>query len=341
MLDQISNLLQSGAIVLLLVTSLLLALNRKEGKHVWLGISFCLTVVCVLVLRIPEIRQSKLIWLLTMTAAFTNPVLFWFLARAIFDDHFKPSMMIVAWILLICAAHASFYVRNIYLSEPIFDDPGNIGRIVSAGFVLAGLFTAIKTRRDDLVDSRLHFRKIFVVVTAVVTIFAIGVKVFPIPENEVTIIRISQSACIILLTSFLLAKNFRIRPGLFFQENAKPKPVSSDPNLKAALLSQLNEHKVYRKEGLTIRILADLMDVQEYRLRLLINGELGFRNFNDFLNQYRIAEACLILTDPTQQQKTVQEISYQLGYKSIGPFNKAFKETKGVTPTAFRKGHPS
>ena len=99
----------------------------------------------------------------------------------------------------------------------------------------------------------------------------------------------------------------------------------------------MEEQKIYKKEGLTIRELAELMNEQEYRLRRLINGQLGFRNFNDFLNQYRINNACEILSDPAQTRKTILEIAYDLGYQSIGPFNKAFKDLKGATPTAYRK----
>jgi AraC-like DNA-binding protein len=66
---------------------------------------------------------------------------------------------------------------------------------------------------------------------------------------------------------------------------------------------------------------------------------LGFKNFNDFLNKYRVNEACGILTDPSQNEKTILEIAYSLGYQSIGPFNKAFKDLKDTTPTAFRKAN--
>ena len=93
----------------------------------------------------------------------------------------------------------------------------------------------------------------------------------------------------------------------------------------------------YRTEGLTIAALAAQLGEQEYRLRRLINGELGFRNFNDFLNQYRINDACETLSDPAQIRKTILEIAYDLGYQSIGPFNKAFRDLKGVTPTVYRK----
>ena len=103
----------------------------------------------------------------------------------------------------------------------------------------------------------------------------------------------------------------------------------------------MEEKKVYRNEGLTIRALAEMLNEQEYKVRRLINGELGFRNFNDFLNNYRVNEACEILNDPTQNRKTILEIAYSLGYQSIGPFNKAFKELKENTPTAYRKGTKS
>ena len=98
---------------------------------------------------------------------------------------------------------------------------------------------------------------------------------------------------------------------------------------------------MYRKEGLTIKELADIMGEQEYKVRRLINGELGFRNFNDFLNKYRVNEACEILNDASNNRKTILEIAYSLGYQSIGPFNKAFKELTETTPTAYRKAAKS
>ncbi len=142
---------------------------------------------------------------------------------------------------------------------------------------------------------------------------------------------------LVIMASFLFS-NFDFRSGFFFRESPKPKATSSpDTVLEGRLMNLLSEQKIYRKEGLTIKELAELMEVQEHRLRRLINGQLGFKNFNDFLNQYRVNEACEILTDASQNQKTILEIAYALGYQSIGPFNKAFKEQKNTTPTAFRK----
>jgi len=151
-------------------------------------------------------------------------------------------------------------------------------------------------------------------------------------------LQILQRCSILGLTLFFLISNFDIKAGFFFREQQKEKPVViEDGELRKKLEALIEEKKVYRNEGLTIRELAEMLNEQEYKVRRLINGELGFRNFNDFLNKYRVNEACEILNDPTQNKKTILEITYSLGYQSIGPFNKAFKELKESTPTAFRK----
>lgn len=64
--------------------------------------------------------------------------------------------------------------------------------------------------------------------------------------------------------------------------------------------------------------------------------QLGFRNFNAFLNHRRVQRAQAALSDPGQSHLTVGEIAYALGYRSLGPFNRAFKDSTGETPTEFR-----
>ena len=76
------------------------------------------------------------------------------------------------------------------------------------------------------------------------------------------------------------------------------------PEIEPALLRRL-EHlmvveRAYRREGLTIGSLSAELGVPEYRLRQLINEGLGHRNFNAFLNRYRIEEAKAALADPEQ-----------------------------------------
>ncbi len=335
----LNTLLQISCITLLSVVCILLIKYARAGLNTWAGIGLTVSVICYLVLEAPFIQSYRILFLIALTGAISVPVLFFLLTKAIFVDHFKPTWAILGWFALEIVPHFSIYFMGVFrVHDTLVQITYIVSEIVSLGFVLAGLYIAVKTRKADLIESRLRFRNIFILVTAAIIGITLIVESLPIARESVDILQVVQRTSIILLTLFFLLSNVEIKPGFFFKEVSKERPVvAEDTQLRIKVESLIKEKNIYRKEGLTIGALAELMNEQEYRVRRLINGELGFRNFNDFLNQYRVNEACEILNDPTQNRKTILEIAYSLGYQSIGPFNKAFKELKGTTPTAYRK----
>ena len=113
--------------------------------------------------------------------------------------------------------------------------------------------------------------------------------------------------------------------------------MPSRPLLLRRLDHLMTVERIYRQEGLTIAMLAAKLDLPEHRLRQAINEGLGYRNFNAFLNRYRIDEAKAALSDPSQRDVPVLTIAMDAGFQSIGPFNRAFKADTGMTPTEFRR----
>lgn len=105
-----------------------------------------------------------------------------------------------------------------------------------------------------------------------------------------------------------------------------------------ALLARIVDERRYAESSLTLPALALQLGMPEYRLRQLINRVLGYRNFNVFLNQLRLDEASRRLADPTQMHLPILTIALDVGFGSIGPFNRAFRERYGLTPSAFRQG---
>jgi AraC-like DNA-binding protein len=99
----------------------------------------------------------------------------------------------------------------------------------------------------------------------------------------------------------------------------------------------MDQERLYREESLSVGALAARLGVQEYRLRRVINGQLGFRNFNEFLNRHRIEEVCAALSDPDTARTPVLTIALEAGFGSLGPFNRAFKAQVGLTPTEYRR----
>ncbi|WP_291209221.1 helix-turn-helix domain-containing protein [Hyphomonas sp.] len=103
------------------------------------------------------------------------------------------------------------------------------------------------------------------------------------------------------------------------------------------LAGQGDPDPIWRRQGLTVGAAADALGLPEYRLRQLINRKLGFRNFSDFLNAQRIAAAKEELRDPKKPAVRISTIAFDLGYASLGPFNRAFKEATGMSPRAWRE----
>ena len=115
---------------------------------------------------------------------------------------------------------------------------------------------------------------------------------------------------------------------------APPQPPKTTPALERLLKAMTAEH-AYRREGLGVASLAAGLGMGEAALRSLINQYLGYRNLNDFLHHYRLQEAAARLV---AEDRPILTIALECGYGSIGPFNRAFRQRFGITPTDYRAG---
>ena len=117
----------------------------------------------------------------------------------------------------------------------------------------------------------------------------------------------------------------------------EPADLDEEDARAAAMLDRLmREERLSREPGLTVGALGARLRMPEYRLRRLINQRLGHRNFNAFLNQWRLAEAKEALADPSQREVPISTIALDAGFQSLGPFNRAFRTETGLTPTEYR-----
>ena len=116
-----------------------------------------------------------------------------------------------------------------------------------------------------------------------------------------------------------------------------PAELEEEDARAAAILERLmREERLAREPGLTVAALAARLRMPEYRLRRLINQRLGHRNFNAFLNQWRLGEVKDALADRAQREVPISTIALDAGFASLGPFNRAFRAETGLTPSAFR-----
>lgn len=101
-------------------------------------------------------------------------------------------------------------------------------------------------------------------------------------------------------------------------------------------LQTLMEQGAFLQTDITVNNLARQLGLPAHQLRHLINQQLGFSNFSDFLNSYRIPWVCAQLQDASKRHLPILTLALEAGYGSIAPFNRAFKTKMGITPTEYR-----
>lgn len=101
----------------------------------------------------------------------------------------------------------------------------------------------------------------------------------------------------------------------------------------------MDDEKPYLKSNITLDTLSELIDVPARELTALLNGHFEM-NFYEFINNYRIKEAKIILTEDINKEKTISDVYLAVGFNSKSVFNTFFKKNVGLTPTDFRKQFP-
>ncbi|MDP3855795.1 AraC family transcriptional regulator [Phenylobacterium sp.] len=199
--------------------------------------------------------------------------------------------------------------------------------------------------RGDLVESRRRLRGPVMAAAAAYVLLIAAIDLGDVIWERVPAVPLVQACALAALAISGALALLRLDPALLSGDRTATAPAARDgarlDGADQAALARLNramdDDHVWRREDLTIGSLADHLALPEHRLRRLINGSLGHRNFTAFVNARRIEAAKAALCDPDQVRKPVSSVAYDLGFGSLGPFNRAFKAATGVTPTAWRQ----
>jgi AraC-like DNA-binding protein len=132
-----------------------------------------------------------------------------------------------------------------------------------------------------------------------------------------------------LETSDALIKQIDNKPQNEIHDNAVKEKI-------ATLREHMTTHKPYLEPTLTIEMLADDIGLTVSDLSFMINRHLN-QHFFDLINEYRINDAAMQLSDPELSKKTVLDILYDVGFNSKSSFNTAFKKQMHMTPTQYRQ----
>jgi len=108
-----------------------------------------------------------------------------------------------------------------------------------------------------------------------------------------------------------------------------------DANLfKSKLVGHLTEQKPYLDPSLSLRSLADQIQIHPNQLSWLLNDSLG-KSFNEFINSYRVQAFKELSKDPKNANLTLIGMAYDCGFNSKTVFNTYFKKETGLTPKQY------
>ncbi len=118
--------------------------------------------------------------------------------------------------------------------------------------------------------------------------------------------------------------------------------------LKTGELSNANESDLIRKiedlmleekpflfSGITLDEICQKLNTNRTYLSNVINTHFG-KNFNEYINEYRIKVARQLLADPDNSHFSIEGIGQMAGFNSRSTFFSCFKKATGITPSYFR-----
>jgi len=342
--------------LLLLLAGVLLRDRPPSSERRWVSIAMALGL-CVQVVASTPLFEARvpLVWRAPLIAiSVGNAALFWVFVCSLVDDefvlrrcHVLPwlAVMVFSWFVMAVVVGSGSPQAWLCLVAQ---------RSVSPFFTVLTVITATRNWRADLVERR-RLLRIFVVWVGVgYTIVMLVLRARSRHGQLVGGVAMADVLALLVIVAVVASQMLRLGGSELFAplaaiappEPGAPPPAEAalpdppDPaeqRLADALQHAMAAERAYRTEDLTVAGLAAKLAVPEYRLRRLINQRLGHRNFNAFVNGFRLDEARAALADPAKRELPILTIALDAGFQSIGPFNRAFKAATGLTPGEFRR----
>ena len=122
---------------------------------------------------------------------------------------------------------------------------------------------------------------------------------------------------------------------LTFQPSpAVPPALPELANSKAKLLLLMDTEKPYLEAELSLADLARRIQTNPVMLSQVINVGAG-KNFNDFVNEYRVDEFKQRVCDTANSHLSFLGIALNCGFNSKATFNRAFRKCTGLSPKQY------
>lgn len=343
----ISDGLAALAISQLLVLALVFLLHYRNLLGGLMTL-FCVCLTAYLLSISSLVEADTLPDYVLLRLATLAPILLWLIAEYLFVD--ARRIPVIAWTAIGYYIVARIIGTALNLMDPALTSQGIlfwvlvlVPQLVLLVFPVHAIYLAYRGYSADLLEQRRRLRVVFVAFMGAIIAVIVGMSIVNYFADREVFPTYLYSLSLFLVTlgfnvlAFRLSDNAESIVSGHQEEHTTPDPEpeidSQEVRIVADIRRLMDQEQLYTQPGLTIAELAEALAVQEYRLRRIINRTMQHKNFNQFLNTYRIEEASQRLL---QSKVAVSRIALDVGYSSLSVFNKAFKDRFGETPTEYR-----
>jgi AraC-like DNA-binding protein len=143
-------------------------------------------------------------------------------------------------------------------------------------------------------------------------------------------------------TTVLSGLSYNVGRGKDIVPKPAVSPFSSNAQENAEILKAQKEHllaymtseRPYLDAELNLQQLSEYLNMGRAQLSEVINTGLK-KNFNDFINEYRIEAVKKMLFEGKHKKLSLLGIAYECGFNSKATFNRVFKKLTNSSPTDF------
>jgi len=114
-----------------------------------------------------------------------------------------------------------------------------------------------------------------------------------------------------------------------------PKEDEELTKIVLQLNNLMKTQKVYTNPELTLRNLAEQLNIKSYLLTKCLNLKYG-KSFNTYINEKRIEELKSLLEKPENKKITLLGLAFEVGFNSKASFNRSVKKITGKSPKALK-----
>lgn len=299
----------------------------------------------------------------------SSPLLYLYLLSVVYSDFkLKPKHLLhcIPFLIEVIVYFPRFYLVNneerIAFNNNFFSNiEVKFSAIYAALIVLFYLiliFLTLKKYKNVLLENYSYYKSFnykwlyhFFVLLSIIFVFSVIKQIYKFYGSDVetlNVIRIILTLLLLCFLSWVVLKSM-YQPKLFKGISTKHQLVSTiiknktlnkknieDLDTIKRLQKFMDTKEPYLDASLTIKKLAEQLNIPSNELSILINHQLG-KHFFDFVNEYRIKKAMHLLKESNDSKLTILEVLFEVGFNSKSPFNTAFKKHTGLTPSQYRK----